>query len=264
VIHSAKQVIASAALKFGYTIIPTWSAHHLPLAMHLRSIFQKLQIDCVLDVGANQGQYKRFLRERVGYKGLVISFEPLPTLYRGLINTARTDPAWKVFGYALGANESTGTFNEMRDSQFSSFLAPDSSAVSSFVNQNTPANSFEIEIKSLDSIYKSLAEKYGFSRPFLKMDTQGYDLEVIAGAKSTLPVIPALQTEASVLPIYKNMPDYRTVIARLENEGYQLSTVASTNAVGAPYLVEFDCVMVRRSQGTRANVAHAPGLKDRT
>ena len=64
--------------KFGYEIIPSWGLEHdAPLARHLATLFQKLNIRCVLDVGANIGQYREFLRHQVGYDGLIISFEPV-------------------------------------------------------------------------------------------------------------------------------------------------------------------------------------------
>jgi FkbM family methyltransferase len=243
---SMARAVANTARRFGYTFAPTWSAHHISLAMHLQAIFSVLRIDCVLDVGANVGQYRKFLRDRVGYQGLIISFEPLPALIKALKEEAAKDSNWVVLEYALGSENRIETFHEMSDTQFSSFLSPDESVVKSFSNQNKLANSINVEIKTLDSLYSMLSRDYQFSRPYLKMDTQGYDLEVIDGARATLPVIPALQTEASVIPIYKDMPDFRTVIGRLEDEGYRLSTVAPTNPVGGLYLVEFDCVMVRR------------------
>src|SRR5436190_1284277 len=33
------------------------------LARHLRDVFSALEIDCVIDVGANEGQYARLLRD---------------------------------------------------------------------------------------------------------------------------------------------------------------------------------------------------------
>ena len=45
---------------------------------HLKRFFAHFDIDCVFDVGANVGQYATALRDRVGFRGQIISFEPNP------------------------------------------------------------------------------------------------------------------------------------------------------------------------------------------
>ncbi|HSC47142.1 MAG TPA: FkbM family methyltransferase, partial [Gammaproteobacteria bacterium] len=50
------------------------------LGSHLCQLFAKLDIDCVLDVGANQGQYGAMLR-KAGYRGRIVSFEPVAKTY---------------------------------------------------------------------------------------------------------------------------------------------------------------------------------------
>ena len=45
---------------------------------HLKRVLERFSVDCVFDVGANDGQYATQLRKKVGYKGLIISFEPIP------------------------------------------------------------------------------------------------------------------------------------------------------------------------------------------
>ena len=61
------------------------------LGNHLRKLFSHLQINCVLDVGANQGQYGRFLRQ-TGYQGWIISFEPSPADFQVLAERSAADP----------------------------------------------------------------------------------------------------------------------------------------------------------------------------
>lgn len=71
--------------QFGYELIPSWRLDSLELANHLRELFNFLDIKCVLDVGANKGQYRDFLRQHVGYKGLILSFEPISALAKNLM-----------------------------------------------------------------------------------------------------------------------------------------------------------------------------------
>jgi hypothetical protein len=47
---------------------------------HLRRFLRHFEVDCVFDVGANSGQYATMVRERAGYLGPIVSFEPNQTL----------------------------------------------------------------------------------------------------------------------------------------------------------------------------------------
>ena len=72
-----KRNIRRVARRAGYEVVPSSDLEDHAFVRHLSKLFDKLDIHCVLDVGANRGQYYRFLRDRVGYGGLVISFEPV-------------------------------------------------------------------------------------------------------------------------------------------------------------------------------------------
>src|SRR5579871_2898133 len=97
--------------KPAYIVVASWRLRHLAgasmllkemsLAQHLQDLFEDLEIDCVLDVGANAGQYGQFLREQVGYRGLIFSFEPVSDTYSQLCTAAKGDPKWKTFCLAL-------------------------------------------------------------------------------------------------------------------------------------------------------------------
>ncbi len=95
-------------------------------------------------------------------------------------------------------------------------------------------------------IFASLQERRRFERPYLKMDTQGFDLEVVRGATETLRVVPVLQTEVSVRPLYAGMPDYITSIRTLEERGFELSGLFPVVYDTSFRVVEFDCVMANR------------------
>ena len=54
---------------FGYEIVPLREMKDRDFALHLRAVLAYQHIDCILDVGANVGQYHDFLREKVLYDG---------------------------------------------------------------------------------------------------------------------------------------------------------------------------------------------------
>jgi FkbM family methyltransferase len=230
-----------------YFLVPksrTWRLHS---AIHLKRLFDLLQIDCVLDVGANLGQYRDFLRDEIGFRGPIVSFEPIPWHARTLSERAKADESWVIEDYALGAGVGEAPFNVMRASQFSSFLAPDHAAVQCFETENQVDRLVTVPIKRLDEVFPGIARRFKCSRIYLKLDTQGYDLEVLKGAQTTMAQVQALQTEASVKPIYKAMPDYVAAIGAFEEFGFELSGIFPNNSGQFPNLIEFDAVMVRKT-----------------
>ncbi len=68
------------------------------------------QVDVVLDVGANSGQYAKALR-RVGFKRHIVSFEPLSGTFSLLESKASKDPLWDCRQYALGDVDGTISIN---------------------------------------------------------------------------------------------------------------------------------------------------------
>jgi len=232
--------------KMRYTIIPTWRLAHYPLAQHLRKIFRTFEIDCVLDVGANKGQYHDFLRGQVGYEGKIVSFEPIPDHVEILRRRAAHDREWFIEGCALGSAPGQATFNVMTNTEFSSFLDPDHSNAGSFGGRNEVVTTITVEVKTIDGVIPALQDRLGFRRPYLKLDTQGFDLEVIKGSHEQLKNIWALQTEISVKAIYHNMPNYVETIAAMESLGFGISGIYPNNPDHFPEAVEFDCVMVNK------------------
>jgi FkbM family methyltransferase len=242
-----KDSVLKVSRSFGYDIVPLREMKERDFALHLRELLARLEIDCVFDVGANAGQYRDFLRERVQYAGTIVSFEPLSRHVEALRERSRSDSAWHVEGYALGSNEGSLQINVMVSDQFSSFLEPDHGRVSDYLGLNVADHTETVPVRTLDAVVPALRERIGFERPYLKIDTQGFDIEVLRGAAGTLPAMKALQTEASVRCIYKGMPSYTETIRYLEERGFDITGFYPISRDNALRLVEFDCVMINRT-----------------
>ncbi|MFY2859808.1 FkbM family methyltransferase [Mycobacterium sp. THU-M104] len=214
------------------------------LAHHLNRLFAQLDIDCVLDVGANRGQYRDFLRRSVGYEGWIISFEPVRRNVRIMEAAAARDPRWIVRGCALGRANGQRDINVMRSDDLSSFLTPDDSVVNQFREVNVVDRTESVEVKRLDAVLPELRASYPMRNVYLKMDTQGLDLEVIEGAGAELHGVGALQTELSVRPLYSGIPSYQDTLHTLENRGFSISTICPVSLDEAMRVIDLDCVMV--------------------
>ena len=96
----------------------------------------------------------------------------------------------------------------------------------------------------MDAIFPELKARIGFRRPYLKLDTQGFDLQVMQGGLDSLCEIVGFQTEASIRPIYEGMPDYRDAIRFGNERGFEISGMFPVSLDNALRMIEFDCVFV--------------------
>jgi FkbM family methyltransferase len=242
-----KDSVLRVSRSFGYDIVPLREMKERDFALHLRELLAHLDIDCVLDVGANAGQYRDFLRDKVLYDGPIISFEPVSHHIDALRERSRGDRDWHIEGYALGSSDGSMPINVMVSDQFSSFLEPDHGRVKDYAGLNVPCHTETVTVRTLDVVLPVLQERFGFDRPYLKIDTQGFDIEVLRGATESLPAVKALQTEASVIGIYKGMPQYMDIIRYLDQRGFDITGLYPVSRDSALRLVEFDCVMINRA-----------------
>jgi FkbM family methyltransferase len=242
-----KNSVRRASRFFGYDIVPLREVKERDFALHLRAVLAQENVDCVFDVGANVGQYRDFLRDKVLYEGPIVSFEPVGRNVDLLRKRARFDNAWHIEGYALGASDGSLPINVMASDQLSSFLQPDNSRVQDLDGLNLPSHTETVTVRTLDMMLPALRERLGFARPYLKLDTQGFDMEVLRGGETSLPMVRALQTEASVIGIYKGMPNYVEMIRYLGERGFDPSGFYPVGRDSSLRLVEFDCVMINRA-----------------
>lgn len=241
---AVKRAIAGLARRVGYEIVPRTDLEHRAFSLHLKALFQKYDIQCVLDVGANRGQYYQFLRERVGYRGLVVSFEPISQNVVHLREKAKVDSRWIIRGEALGSSDTRMDINVMKVDLLSSFLNPHPAMVDMFREVNVVDHKEAVEVRRLDSVMSEIGAERSLRNLYLKVDTQGFDLEVIRGASSTLPRVRALQTEISMRPLYLNAPSYQETLDELVGCSFAVSGMFPVSRDSALRVVEFDCVMV--------------------
>ena len=212
---------------------------------YVKRILRMLDVDCVVDIGANAGQYASELRA-LGYKGFILSFEPDSSVFQQLEQKTARDDRWFAYNIALGAKRGELELNIMRRSEFNSFRSPTTSESSIVADFNTVVRREKVQVHTLSEVLPPLAGEFGFSRAFLKMDTQGYDWEVFCGARDILDLIVGLQSEISVTRVYNDVPTWSDMLARYEGEGFELLNLFSVSP-GFHKLSEFDCYMKRRS-----------------
>lgn len=208
---------------------------------HLAELLEKGGIDLVLDVGANDGQFASKLRE-IGYRGRICSFEPVSRCYETLRARAAADPDWSVYKTAMGRAAGTATINIFQASDFSSFLTPNGFGQSTFDKMKIEASE-EVPVQTLEAFMQEHVAPE--SRVFLKMDTQGYDLEVFAGLQDRIAQVRGIVSELSLKPIYDGMPDFLQALAEFRRRGFAVSGMFPVNRAPDLSLIEMDCCFVK-------------------
>lgn len=240
-----KSFLATQAQNVGYRIIPNWRFGDLALEEKLVTVFERYSISTVFDVGANKGQYRDFLRNRVGFRGTIHSFEPQPNLVERIRQRAQLDDDWHIHNLGLGNSMSELTMNVMAKDTFSSFCAPRDRAEDRFTSSTTIVKTISVPVRKLDDLLPDLLNSCAESC-YLKIDTQGYDLEVLKGASSLLQDIRALQFELAVQPLYAGVPHYLDMLKTLNDFGFNLAGMFPISMDENLQVMEFDCIMVKR------------------
>jgi FkbM family methyltransferase len=215
---------------------------HLVL-QHVVTILRLYRVDCVLDVGANHGQYARRLR-RAGYRGRIVSFEPVAKDFARLQASAADDPQWSVHRCALGREETVATIHVVPGT-LSSVLTPTDFGFDRY-HQLRDATKEEVPVRRLDALLDEAVAGLAEPRVYLKLDTQGYDLEVFAGLGDRAAEVCAMQSEVAVMQIYDGMPMMPEALATYQAAGFEITAlypVSRQSRTGR--VVEFDCVLVR-------------------
>lgn len=176
-------------------------------------------IDTVFDIGANIGQFATELRQ-AGYKGKIVSFEPLSVAYQQLIDRAACDPLWLIHSQsAIGHIDGEIEINVSARSTSSSLLnmlpahtisAPDSKYIG---KEKVPIN----RLDSIASIYLDNSKNY-----FIKIDTQGFEWQVLGGAVETLKHATGILCEVSLVSLYDGQRLWLDILERLNQEGFSL------------------------------------------
>ena len=191
------------------------SSHDLRLVKMLAAN----SIDLVIDVGASRGEYARALQSH-GYNGRILSFEPLRSAHAALVEHSRGDRSWQAADrMALGDTNGTVVMNIAANSTSSSVLdmldrhrmaAPTSAYIATE----------EADVRRLDGIDHPFIS--GAAAPFLKIDTQGYESHVLAGAAGYVGRIRGLQMELSLQPLYEGQVLWQEMITQAEEKGFRL------------------------------------------
>jgi FkbM family methyltransferase len=226
--------------------IGRWSiGRHPPidsLAYHLRSVILRFGITTVIDVGAHHGEYGHMLRHDVRFLGQIHSFEPAKAAYAELVKGARRDQAWHTWNAALAAEAGEQLLHSFEATVLNSLKEPTPAALDHHPGMHAKGAE-RVTVCRLDGFKGITLDP--MERILLKIDTQGADLEVLRGAEGILPMVMAVQTEASMRPLYERQPSLGDTLDLLRWVGLTPSGIFPVGRRNDLGLVDVDVVAVR-------------------
>lgn len=177
------------------------------------------RIESLIDCGANCGQFVEHLRGS-GWSGQVFSFEPLAKEFLILKNKAEAVEGWTAFPYALGEERGEAEI-QIAGNSYSSSLLQFSDGFKKLRPDASPVGTEIIQVRRLDDFIDE--EGLTFAGPILlKLDVQGFELNVLRGADEFLNRVSLVQTEMALIPSYENAPNFAEVKAFLNDRGFVL------------------------------------------
>lgn len=214
------KIIRRLLRSIGYDIVYYRPADH---ALARRKwLLDRYGVKTVLDVGANSGQFAQILWE-IGYRGEIVSFEPLPDAYAVLeANAAASGRAWQARKLALGERDSRSTIHVAGNS-YSSSILPMLARHERAAPESRYVRDVEIEVTRLDAIFLPAWRAGG--GVYLKIDTQGYEKQVLEGAAKSLPFIDTIQLEMSLSALYEGEMLFDAMYGLLTSKGYRLVAI---------------------------------------
>lgn len=163
----------------------------------------------LVDIGAADYQVdKRWLG--LAHELDLILFEPDKRSVEALKQSGKT-----VYEAALSSCEGKRMLNLTRKPQCSSFYLPNMSFLKNFpdVSRWDIVGHQEIIVKTLDS--------FNLDVDFMKLDTQGSELEILQGAQKTLSGVLGIEVEVSFLEIYQDQPLFADICGYLKKFGME-------------------------------------------
>ncbi len=171
------------------------------------------------DIGANVGWFTLLASKIVGPSGQVYSFEPSPDVYARLSENVRDLTNVQTFQYGIGNRDGELEFASQGASTSASFVEAITEMNKDFL-PDTPIRKVRVEIRKIDSLLSQI------KRPDLvKIDVEGFELEVLKGAANLLSQGPVLIVEIHPPQLKLSDGSETAIFHLLESFGYSCEVI---------------------------------------
>jgi len=189
-------------------------------AIEHENVLLDLNCDLIVDVGANKGQFALAARSCFP-KAKIVSFEPLDDPANKYLCVFKDDANVKLYKVAIGAEKSEASIHVSKSVDSSSLLP-----ITSTQSQLFPGTEEDhVETINVDVLENYIDENEIDCRSLLKVDVQGYELEVLIGSISMLKCFEYIYVECSFVELYEGQAFASKVIDFLHKNYFVLHGV---------------------------------------
>lgn len=188
-------------------------------AARFKAMLTTHRVNLVFDVGANRGDFGRGLRE-IGYRGRIVSFEPQHEAWTVLSKTAQRDPLWDIAPRAAIGAEDGDVELHVSVNSYSSSVLQVLDALVKIAPESAYVGRESVPLRRLDTFAGHYVR--ADSILMIKADVQGFELEVLRGARELLKTASGLHLELSLIPLYQGQCAYDEIIVELKGCGFEM------------------------------------------
>jgi len=192
----------------------------------------------IIDVGANEGQFSSLARAAFP-KARIIAFEPIPHCFATLQRSFQRDKNFEAYNVALGCKSQIREFHVNEFTATSSFL-PLYSANTHEFSETGPEQIIPVTEKSFEELFQldTIEKPY-----LLKIDVQGYELEVLKHNEALLGSAHTVLIETSYINIYIGQPLFAEVFMFLHKRGFLFSgNFEQLRGLGSGVIIQADAI----------------------
>jgi FkbM family methyltransferase len=169
------------------------------------------QIDRIIDVGANEGQFA-FMARYAWPSARIDCFEPDPDAFSRLKENHGTDNLITFYDSAVGSESKELLLNLGETSAQNSLLRE---------HGKSSQGTIRVPVKILDEIYPFVQGE----TTLLKIDVQGYELEVLKGSQELLKQVKFVLLEISLEDLFEGGIEIDTIWSFMRTHKYKYHSI---------------------------------------
>lgn len=179
---------------------------------------QATKIGTVLDVGANEGQFVKVARVLFP-DARILAFEPNPHLARSLEGLLSASGTGALLPVACGRERGVLPLYLTKFSPSASLLQPTELHIPDYPAAEV-GETIQVKVERLDEVVRASEVARG---PYLlKLDVQGFELEVLHGATGILPDVAVVLCEVNAESFYTGQAGFEQIYLFLREHGFKL------------------------------------------